>query len=113
MVVTKDRCTKIGKGFIVNHVLRPHWKALTIAFVADHRRRRGLLEPWPIKIVLDYVIGSKQPPEWLAGFIASNFGRDKLAILNLAASRPWSWSPSWEPSPITSKSISPPKSVKR
>jgi subfamily B ATP-binding cassette protein MsbA len=27
-----------------------------------------LLEPWPLKVVLDYVIGSKAPPEWLAGW---------------------------------------------
>ena len=49
-------------------LLRPYWKlclgaviAMLLASAAD------LLEPWPLKIVLDYVIGSKTPPRWLAG----------------------------------------------
>jgi subfamily B ATP-binding cassette protein MsbA len=73
------------RKFFIDYLLRPHWPALVIAFVAIiFEGFADLLEPWPIKIVLDYVIGSKQPPQWLAGFIASNFGVDKLAILNLA-----------------------------
>ena len=69
----------------LDYLLRPHWPTLAIAFVAIiFEGLADLLEPWPIKIVLDYVIGSKQPPQWLAGFIASSFGADKFAVLNLA-----------------------------
>ena len=44
-----------------------------------------LLEPWPIKIVLDYVVGSHQLPGWIAGFVNTTFGQNKLSILNFAA----------------------------
>src|SRR5689334_15016431 len=42
-----------------------------------------LLEPWPIKIVLDYVLQQRQIPNWMivaVGWI----GAGKLAILNFA-----------------------------
>jgi hypothetical protein len=50
-----------------------------------------LREPWTIKIVLDYVIGSKQPPQWLSHFIASSFRADKFAMRRLKnwSSRRW------------------------
>jgi subfamily B ATP-binding cassette protein MsbA len=73
------------KKIFIDYLLRPHWLTLVVAFVAIiFEGAADLLEPWPIKIVLDYVIGSKQPPEWGARLIASNFGTDKLAMLNLA-----------------------------
>jgi subfamily B ATP-binding cassette protein MsbA len=73
------------KKLFLDYLLRPHWPTLAIAFVAIiFEGLADLLEPWPIKIILDYVIGSKQPPQWLAGFIASSFGADKFAMLNLA-----------------------------
>jgi subfamily B ATP-binding cassette protein MsbA len=73
------------KKLLLDYLLRPHWPTLAIAFVAIiFEGLADLLEPWPIKIVLDHVISSKRPPQWLAGFIASIFGTDKLAILNLA-----------------------------
>jgi len=42
-----------------------------------------LLEPWPLKVVLDSVIGSKPAPVWLGGWIGDAHGR--LALLNAAA----------------------------
>ncbi len=73
------------KKLLLDYLLRPHWPTLAIAFVAIiFEGLADLLEPWPIKIVLDYVIGSKQQPQWLARFIAPSFGADKLTILNLA-----------------------------
>jgi ATP-binding cassette, subfamily B, bacterial len=76
----------MNKRLIFDYLLRPHWKPLTISFIAvTVESVADLMEPWPIKIVLDYVIGSKPAPEWMAGFIDSVFGRDKLAVLNFAA----------------------------
>lgn len=76
----------MSKGFIVDYLLRPHWKSLTVAFVAViFEGITELMEPWPIKIVLDYVIGSKQPPAWMSDFTAAVFGQSKLAVLNFAA----------------------------
>ena len=73
------------KKIFIDYLLRPHWPTLVVAFVAIiFEGAADLLEPWPIKIVLDYVMGSKQPPEWGARLIGSNFGTNKLALLNLA-----------------------------
>jgi len=43
-----------------------------------------VLEPWPIKIVVDYLLQSKKLPGWLGGIVLGLFGQDKLAILNFA-----------------------------
>ena len=72
--------------FLISRVLRRYWTILSAAFVAViFESLTDVLEPWPIKVVLDYVIGSKAVPSWLAdigGFIA---GSDKHSILALAA----------------------------
>ncbi|PYS92580.1 MAG: ABC transporter ATP-binding protein [Acidobacteria bacterium] len=70
----------------ITHLLRPHWKALAIAFIAViGESATDLLEPWPLKVIFDYVLGSKRMPEWLAGFIQATLGADKLAVLSFAA----------------------------
>ena len=67
-------------------LLRPHWKALTIALIAViGESLTDLLEPWPLKIVFDYVLGSKRTPDWIVAFSQSMPGQGKLAILNFAA----------------------------
>ena len=43
-----------------------------------------LLEPWPLKIVFDHVLGSKKMPHWLDSLVAY-LGHDKIAILQFAA----------------------------
>jgi subfamily B ATP-binding cassette protein MsbA len=74
------------KRFLIRTVLRPHWKTLLVAFVAViFESLTDVFEPWPIKIVLDYVIGSKQLPEWLISLVTIAPGHDKQAILNFAA----------------------------
>src|SRR5262245_1490862 len=73
-------------GFIINRVFRPHWKALSIAFVAVLiEGAASLFDPWPIKITLDYALGSRHMPEWLARFVQRMFGEGKLAIVYFAA----------------------------
>ena len=65
-------------------LLHPHWPILSLAFIAVvGESLTDLLEPWPLKIVFDYVFGSKKMPEWLAGFV-SWIGTDKSSILNFA-----------------------------
>ena len=65
-------------------LLRPYRKLLTLAFAAMLvESAANLLEPWPLKVVLDYVIGSRPPPPWLAGWMAGPDGR--LTLLNAAA----------------------------
>ena len=57
---------------------------MTMAFVAVAAgSATDLLEPWPIKIVLDYLLQSKRMPAWLTVAVGW-IGNDKLAILNFA-----------------------------
>jgi subfamily B ATP-binding cassette protein MsbA len=72
--------------FFINYLLRPHWRTLSIAFFAIILAGfANVLEPWPIKIVLDYVIGSKHLPPWAAEFVKITTGESKAAILSFAA----------------------------
>ena len=65
-------------------LLRPHWKAMTMALVAvGGVAAAELLDPWPIKIVLDFALASKPMPAWMVG-IVSHIGGSTLAIVNFA-----------------------------
>jgi len=69
----------------LSYLLRPHWRTLIIAFVAVLGETiTDLLEPWPLKVVFDYVLGSKHMPHWLGSLLAP-LGHDKFAILEFAA----------------------------
>lgn len=84
MTPTTPSAIKKYRGLTIIGLLRPHWKAFSLAMVAVAGvAATDLLEPWPLKIVIDYLLGSKTPPGWLAGLIAW-MGHDKLAILNFA-----------------------------
>jgi len=69
----------------VVRLIRPYWKQLALAFVAVFGETfSDVLEPWPIKIVIDNILQSKKVPGWLAGFVSGAFGQNKLAVLNFA-----------------------------
>jgi ATP-binding cassette, subfamily B, bacterial len=71
-----------SQRFSVTGLLAPYWKSLTVAFAAMLiEGAAALLEPWPLKIVFDHVIGSKAPPPWLIGWVTN----DSLVILSTAA----------------------------
>jgi ATP-binding cassette subfamily B protein len=66
-------------------LIRSHWKGLAIAFVAVLGETLGdVLEPWPIKVVVDNILQSKKLPGWLAGIVFRYFGDNKMATLNFA-----------------------------
>src|SRR5262245_25067569 len=70
----------------IGYLLKPHWWSLTLAFLAVIRESvTDLLEPSPLKLVLDNVLGSKRLPDWLAPAVYAVAGRDKLSILGFAA----------------------------
>src|SRR5438874_8085245 len=72
------------KKIRITDLLYPHWLTLTFAFIAViGESLTDLLEPWPLKIVFDYVFGSKRMPDWLAGIVGW-IGVDKFSILNFA-----------------------------
>src|SRR5881296_485504 len=65
-------------------LLRPHWKAMALALAAvTGEAAADLLEPWPIKIVLDYVLQSRQLPGWML-IVTGWIGEGKLAVLSFA-----------------------------
>jgi ATP-binding cassette, subfamily B, bacterial len=83
MTITPSTAKK-PKNLSIISFLRPHWKALTLALLAvAGETAADLLEPWPLKIVLDYLIPSKHPPDWMRGIIGW-IGHGKLAVLNFA-----------------------------
>jgi subfamily B ATP-binding cassette protein MsbA len=70
---------------VIARILKPHWPALAVAFAAVLvEGAADVIGPWPIKIVLDYVIGSRQPPSWLATLARLAPGHDQQALLALA-----------------------------
>ena len=70
----------------ITYLLRPHWKTLTVAFVAVlGEAATDLLEPWPLKVVIDYVLGSKKMPSWLSNLVTTTVGHQKMSVLYFAA----------------------------
>jgi ATP-binding cassette subfamily B protein len=76
---------KSSRRMRILDLVRPHWKALTIAFVAVLGETvTDILDPWPIKIVVDNILQSKKLPEGLSGIVTRLFGHDAFAIVNFA-----------------------------
>ena len=66
-------------------LLLPHWKALLIGFIsALGSVAADILQPLPLKIVIDNVLGTKGLPKLVASWLPFVFSGDKLATLNLA-----------------------------
>ena len=69
-------------------VIRPHRKLLMIGILAVAGESiTNLLQPWPLKIVLDNVFKIKSQPlhGWLNGLIGTWAGDDKLRVVEFAA----------------------------
>src|SRR6185295_3094082 len=70
---------------LISQLIRPHWKALFVAVLAVlGETLADILEPWPIKIVVDNLLQSKPLRGPLAGFVFQFFGHATFAILNFA-----------------------------
>ena len=66
-------------------LLRPHSGVLLLAFLAVAGEiAANLLEPWPLKVVIDYVVQSKTMPGWLAPLVRHLADDSRFATLNLA-----------------------------
>jgi ATP-binding cassette subfamily B protein len=82
---TKHPLSQPSGKLIIIRLVRPHWKALAIGLLAVlGESLTDILEPWPIKIVVDYLLQAKKLPGWLSGTVSGFFGHDKFAILNFA-----------------------------
>jgi len=73
------------KRLTIRTLLRPHTGALVLGLLAVvGESAANLLEPWPLKIVLDNVLRSKTSNGWLNGVIHRVAGYDPLSILKFA-----------------------------
>ena len=67
----------------IARLLRPYWHLLAIAFVAMlFEGVADLLEPWPLKLIFDHVLGSRPISPGLGAWLID--GRDPLGVLNFA-----------------------------
>jgi subfamily B ATP-binding cassette protein MsbA len=67
------------------HLVAPHWKALVIGIVsACGGVLADVLQPIPVKIVIDNVLGARPGRHWPAAWIGSTFRPENAAILKFA-----------------------------
>ena len=84
-IATEPPSSKPARPLRIVNLVRPHWKALTIALVAVlGETLTDILEPWPIKIVVDNILQSKKLPAVLSGVVTGLFGHNTYAIVNFA-----------------------------
>jgi ATP-binding cassette, subfamily B, bacterial len=66
-------------------LLLPYWKPFTLGMIAVFiQALTDLLQPWPLKIVVDLVFGKPLSPK-VAAWVTPVFGTDNLAIVNFIA----------------------------
>jgi subfamily B ATP-binding cassette protein MsbA len=74
-----------SKKLKVANLFRPHRNSLIIAFVAVlGETLTDVLQPWPIKIIVDNILQNKKLPHWLGAIVSGYFGHNKFSILNFA-----------------------------
>src|SRR5215472_3546476 len=70
----------------VTRLLRPHWKSLALGIlVVAGGSIADLLQPWPLKIIIDTVLKGHTTKGWLNDIIGDLAGADPLDILRFAA----------------------------
>ena len=75
---------KTANALSIVGLLRPHWKAMTLALAGvAGEAAASLLEPWPLKIVLDYLLQDRPLPGWMMPVVGW-IGGGTLAVLNVA-----------------------------
>ena len=73
------------RGIRITHILRPHWRALALALVAVLGETvTDVLEPWPIKVVVDNLLQSKPLRGWWGALVSGVFGSHTYAMLYFA-----------------------------
>lgn len=66
-------------------LLRPHWALLSVALLAVvGETATDLLEPWPLKIIIDNLLQSIPLPPWLTAIVIHTAGQNKYAVLTFA-----------------------------
>ena len=74
-----------GSRLSITQLMRPYWKALSIAGIAViGETLTDVLEPWPVKVVVDSVLQSKPLKGWVGDAVFKVFGQNAFAVLNFA-----------------------------
>ena len=74
-----------SKRRLVGELLRPYTGSLVIVFCAMLvQTAMSLAAPWPLKVILDNVVGTHKPPEWLDRLRIIPLGGDKLELALVA-----------------------------
>ena len=74
-----------GKMRLVRALLAPYSGALAIILVAMLvETAMSLAAPWPLKIILDNVVGTHKAPEWLHALRFVDLGGDKIELAAVA-----------------------------
>ena len=69
----------------LRRILRPHWKTLLVALLAVvGETLADVLEPWPLKIVVDNILQGKRLPRLLDAAVVGAFGSSQSALLKFA-----------------------------
>ena len=72
----------MSRRLSIARLLRPYWPLLVIAFIAMLLEGgASLLEPWPLKVIFDHVLGAKPASGFSARLIS---GSEPLRVLNIA-----------------------------
>ena len=72
------------RGVNLLALLRPHAAVLVVAFGAVLLQGLAdLLEPWPLKVIFDYVLGGKTRPPWLVALLPADAA--PTTVLDIAA----------------------------
>ncbi len=87
MSVIKDNLAHSGKKKLnLGQLLKPHSKQIVFAILAVIGEGvANLLQPWPLKLILDNVLRSRPMEGRLNDLILANVGSDKLALVKFAA----------------------------
>ncbi|HKW19361.1 MAG TPA: ABC transporter ATP-binding protein [Terriglobales bacterium] len=82
---TRAESPAATKKLTFSRLLKPHLGSLTLGFIAiAGESAANLLQPWPLKIVLDDVLRSHSTHAWTMRMIHQIVGSDKIAILKFA-----------------------------
>ncbi len=70
---------------VTTRLLRPHWAALSLAFLAAAGETLAdILQPWPIKIVIDSVVYGKTLSGWPGRVVSTVAGNSRETTLDAA-----------------------------
>src|ERR1700748_281130 len=77
----KPKTKSAGLNKLVLQQIRPYrkWVFLILAAMLVEALM-GIASPWPLKIIIDNVIGSQPLPSWLHWINTSLIGRSKMAL---------------------------------